>query len=153
MNVSLCLCFKTSLRVKMSPVGANHMNGFAYLDSLWHRDKMQLSGNGLLDECRKRSWVKRRVKYSKIKILVKCDAEVLMSKYGWLLTPFTCRWLNSFSGKIILYYMVMYAPNNGCNVYLSSLFFFHISCASYVGIYFRRLFASIRSPSLGRSDF
>ena len=101
MNVSLCLCFKTSLRVKMSSVGGNHMNGFAYLDSFRHRDKMQL-GNGLLDECRKRSWVKRRVKYSKIKILVKCDAEVLMSKYGWLLTPFTCRWLNSFSGKINL---------------------------------------------------
>ena len=30
MNVSLCLCFKTSPRVKMSPVGANHMNGFAF---------------------------------------------------------------------------------------------------------------------------
>ena len=33
-------------------------------------------------------------------LLVKCDAKVLMSKYGCLLTPF--RWLNSFSGKIVL---------------------------------------------------
>ena len=33
-------------------------------------------------------------------LLVKCDAEVQMSKYGSLLTPF--RTLNSFSGKIIL---------------------------------------------------
>ena len=81
------VCFKTSLRVKMS--------GFAYLGSVWHRDKMQ-HGNGLLDECRKHSWVKsvKYRKYRKIKnLLIKCDAEVLMSKYGWLLTPF--RWLNS----------------------------------------------------------
>ena len=34
-------------------------------------------------------------------LLVKCDAEVQMSKYGWLLTP-SVRRLNSFSSKIIL---------------------------------------------------
>ena len=57
--------------------------------------------NGLLDECRKRSWVRRKKEIQENKnLLVKCDAEVQMSKYGWLLTPF--RRLNSFSGKIIL---------------------------------------------------
>ena len=50
--------------------------------------------NGLLDEC-------RNVEIQENKnILVKCDAEVQMSKYGWLLTLF--RSLKSFSGKIIL---------------------------------------------------
>ena len=58
--------------------------------------------NDLLYECRKRSWVRKRKKeiQDKKNLLVKCDAEVQMSKYGWLLTPF--RRLNSFSGKIIL---------------------------------------------------
>ena len=46
--------FQNESSCKMSSVGGNHMNGFAYLDSFRHRDKMQL-GNGLLDECRKRS--------------------------------------------------------------------------------------------------
>ena len=57
--------------------------------------------NGLLDECRKQLSKKLKSEIQENKsLLVKCDAEVLMSKYGWLLTPF--RWLNSFSGKIIL---------------------------------------------------
>ena len=52
-----CVSVSKQVCVKTSSVGANHMNGSACLDSVWHRDKMQL-GNGLLDECRKHSWVK-----------------------------------------------------------------------------------------------
>ena len=37
----------------------------SHLDSFWHRVKMLI--NGLLDECRNRSWVRRK-KYRKIKI-------------------------------------------------------------------------------------
>ena len=70
--------------MKISSVGANHMNGFAFSE----------------------------IQENKI-LLVKCDAEVLMSKYCRLLTPF--RWLNSFSGKIIKFDEVERKPNFGCD--------------------------------------
>ena len=47
----------------------------------------------------------------------------------------------------------LYAPNNGCNACLCSLFSCHISSAFYVSIYFSRHFSSLQSFSLGRSDF
>ena len=47
----------------------------------------------------------------------------------------------------------LYAPNNGCNAYLCSLFSCHISSTFYVNIYFSRLFSFLQSFSLGRSDF
>ena len=47
----------------------------------------------------------------------------------------------------------MYVPNNGCNVYLCSLFLHSISCAFYVSIYFSQLFLSLQSFSLVGSDF
>ena len=47
----------------------------------------------------------------------------------------------------------MYVPNNGCNVYLCSLFLCSISCAFYVSIYFSQLFLSLQSFSLIGSDF
>ena len=47
----------------------------------------------------------------------------------------------------------LYAPNNGCNAYLCSLFSCHISSTFYVSIYFSRLFSSLQSFSLWRSDF
>ena len=46
----------------------------------------------------------------------------------------------------------LYALNNGCSAYLCSLFSCHISSAFYVSIYFSRLFSSLKSFSLGRSD-
>ena len=47
----------------------------------------------------------------------------------------------------------LYAPNNGCNAYLCSLFSCHISSTFYVNIYFSRLFLFLQSFSLGRSVF
>ena len=47
----------------------------------------------------------------------------------------------------------MYVLNNGCNVYLCSLFLCSISCAFYVSIYFSQLFLSLQSFSLVGSDF
>ena len=39
--------------------------------------------NGPLDECRKRSWVRRKKEIQENKnLLVKCEAEVQMPKYG-----------------------------------------------------------------------
>ena len=66
------------------------------------------------------------------------------------------------SGNIITFLMLvhcwtfqdrLYAPNNGCNAYLCSLFSCHISSTFYVNIYFSRLFSFLQSFSLGRSDF
>jgi len=86
---------------------------FLPLDSFWHRGKRQL-GNGLLDECRKRSWIKKREEELIIVELFlvlqwKTGKETSVGQMWWIgfdvqiwlfLTPF--RWLNSFSGKIVL---------------------------------------------------
>ena len=82
-----------------------------HLDSSWRRGKRQL-GHGLLDVCRKCSWIKREEEYHcrivlasamenrKRNIWSNVMNRFWCPQYGCLLTPF--RWLNLFSGEIVL---------------------------------------------------